>query len=379
MNSKNIGCEISSTRLFSSVLLVAIAISSGSTKVYGEETSDDSEANQSAANVDQNRMKDFMIDRNGAVYWYAMPGSGEGLTESWHGEVSQTHECTDCHRPDSRMIGMGDAEKYGFRLRAADSVLRRALKLGDDVGVVIQSVAEDSPAAESGFETADVLIKANGKTIGKASEIQELLSDTESESTQFVFLRNGEELKRAFRMGDYRDEVLYRLMIGVGLTEVDAAMRSQLGIPDTVGILVDEVLPGYPAIEAGVQLHDVIVEAGDQTITSGDDIARALRDAKGKAVTFTVIRAAKEHQINITPTREPREAVATYLELYAPLEETDAVLDFSLEGYDMGDFTTATSPVWRTVIPERKDGESEKLDEVLKRLKELEAILKTDK
>lgn len=73
-------------------------------------------------------------------------------------------------RPDGSALGLPEiaVPMYGIGVTISSNVpqvLRRHLKLGENEGLVIQSVADDSPAAKAGLQVGDILLTAGDKAI----------------------------------------------------------------------------------------------------------------------------------------------------------------------------------------------------------------------
>lgn len=59
----------------------------------------------------------------------------------------------------------------GLECRPVPPSLRAQLKLSEDEGLLVEQVAPDSPAAKVGLEQYDVLLKADGKPLGKLQDL----------------------------------------------------------------------------------------------------------------------------------------------------------------------------------------------------------------
>jgi serine protease Do len=59
----------------------------------------------------------------------------------------------------------------------------------DAQGLVITSVEQDSPAAEQGLQTGDVILSAGGKTVSSVSELRKVLADAHKEGRSNVLMR----------------------------------------------------------------------------------------------------------------------------------------------------------------------------------------------
>ena len=77
--------------------------------------------------------------------------------------------------------------------------------------------------------------------------------------------------------------------IGVQVQDVTKELAEQLGLDDTAGALVAEVLEGSPAERAGIERGDVILEANRQPVENAAAFVRVVRAAEpGKSVLLLV-------------------------------------------------------------------------------------------
>jgi membrane-associated protease RseP (regulator of RpoE activity) len=96
--------------------------------------------------------------------------------------------------------------------------------------------------------------------------------------------------------------------IGIALKETDPSLLAHLKLGH--GVLVGEVIPDSPAAKVGLQPHDIIVNAGDVSIKTGDDLLKAVADSQGKEIELSIVREGKLQTIKITPAKRPGDQVA---------------------------------------------------------------------
>lgn len=98
------------------------------------------------------------------------------------------------------------------------------------------------------------------------------------------------------------DGVVQRAAIGVQVDSVHRQVQEQLGLPDRRGAVVLGVQPGGPAMRAGFQPGDVIIEFGGKAIGSPEDLRwRSSLSTVGVAVPVIIRRDGKEETINVVP------------------------------------------------------------------------------
>ena len=79
--------------------------------------------------------------------------------------------------------------------------------------------------------------------------------------------------------------------LGVKVSSADPAIAAALGAEGEKGLLVDEVLPGSAAAQAGVKIGDIILAIGERRLRLARDLSLALLDSRpGETRAITLIR-----------------------------------------------------------------------------------------
>ncbi|MEX2621167.1 MAG: trypsin-like peptidase domain-containing protein [Egibacteraceae bacterium] len=95
-------------------------------------------------------------------------------------------------------------------------------------------------------------------------------------------------------------------LLGVQGGDLSDELAERLGVDE--GAYVQEVQPGTPAEEAGLQADDVIVAVDDVPITSMTDLVIEVRGKSvGEQVTVTYIRNAEEQRAEVALAERPRD------------------------------------------------------------------------
>lgn len=90
--------------------------------------------------------------------------------------------------------------------------------------------------------------------------------------------------------------------------EVPAALRSQLGISNTHGLIVMSTVPQGPADSARITLGDTLLTVDGKSLADIDDLKAALSaDRIGQAVKVSLIRAGQLVNVEVTVGERPRE------------------------------------------------------------------------
>ncbi len=93
-----------------------------------------------------------------------------------------------------------------------------------------------------------------------------------------------------------------RLGVAIAPTYVARRLRRAVGLPDTDGLLIRDVVDDSPAARAGIAQGDLITAAAGQPVRTPDDLFDALQAARGGSIELTIIRGTDERTIQVTFT-----------------------------------------------------------------------------
>jgi Do/DeqQ family serine protease len=95
--------------------------------------------------------------------------------------------------------------------------------------------------------------------------------------------------------------IVQRAYIGVVIRNVDAKIAKELNLNVNEGVIVDEMLDGGSAKEAGVEVGDVIVKIDDVTVKTAAELQEIIgRQRPGNKINVEVLRKGKKKYIPIT-------------------------------------------------------------------------------
>ena len=92
--------------------------------------------------------------------------------------------------------------------------------------------------------------------------------------------------------------------VGLALAPLTPDVRNQLDIPSQVhGAVVEQVQPGSPAEQAGIEAGDVIVGVGSKAVGTANEAVSAIRNATdgGHAVALRILRNGQSVFVAVTP------------------------------------------------------------------------------
>ncbi|MFZ0992514.1 MAG: Do family serine endopeptidase [Candidatus Sulfotelmatobacter sp.] len=188
-------------------------------------------------------------------------------------------------------------------------------QMSNATGAVVTEVEPNSAGGKAGLHIGDVITKLNGQPVTDAGELQmEVGQKRPGETIQLEVMRDGKTMSIPVTLeamgatsggatvaGDHG-----KGRWGLSLGDLSADVRDQLQIPSTVhGAVVQDVQPGSPADNAGLQRGDVIVEVDRHSDQSAADVAKALADVpKGQDVLVLVWSSGGNTFRVLHPTQE---------------------------------------------------------------------------
>ena len=166
-------------------------------------------------------------------------------------------------------------------------------QMSNATGAVVTQVEPNSPGGKAGLRTGDVIAKLNGQSVTDAGELQMEVGQKRSGDTiHLEVVRDGKTVSVPVTleaMGAATGSATAgtehgKGRWGISLGDLSPAAREQMQIPSDVrGAVVEDVQPGSPADNAGLQRGDVIVEVNRHSQQSAADVAQALSNvSKGQ-------------------------------------------------------------------------------------------------
>ena len=97
--------------------------------------------------------------------------------------------------------------------------------------------------------------------------------------------------------------------IGVSVTPLGPALRSQLQLPPDKGLAVIDVVKESPAERAGIKLHDILLSLAGKPLTDQEQLVELVQNNGDKSAALELIREGKTQTIEITPQRRKGDRV----------------------------------------------------------------------
>jgi serine protease Do len=189
-----------------------------------------------------------------------------------------------------------DIMKYGMVQRAYLGVMIRDIngdfagekKLEVNEGAYVDSITENSSAAEAGIKVGDVIVKVDETPITKSADLLEKIgTHRPGDKVDVVVNRKGKEFTYSVTLANQKG--LKKLVekekrdvldiLGATFENLDAAKAKKLGIDG--GAVVKELQNGVLKSQTDMREGFIITGVNKSKVTSVDDLKKELQNAKG--------------------------------------------------------------------------------------------------
>lgn len=248
----------------------------------------------------------------------------------------------------------GRGSQIGVTIRDVEEDDAKAGKMAVPGGVVIDDVAEDSPASKAGLKKGDIVVEFDGERVRSVRQFTRLVQETPAgRSAQASVVRDGQKINvtvepresngfnvlsdlegsRVFREfgRDFRfdipappappaaparpgrpapavppmpptpafpdiDTFIWRTGNGLGITtgHLSDQLADYFGVKDKDGVLVTSIADNSAASKAGIKAGDVITSFNGSEVTGPSDLGRRIQRLQdGDEFTVGVVRDKK--------------------------------------------------------------------------------------
>ncbi len=176
----------------------------------------------------------------------------------------------------------------GVVIQDVTGELAESFGLSKPQGALISKVLPDSPAAKSGFEPGDVILKFDGKEVPSSSDLPPIVGIAKiGETIPVEIMRNNKRNSMSViieQLPDDKDMIktnpnqgrLIDERLAIEVADLDDKQREQYGIVDG-GIMVANIQQG-PASASGIRPGDVIISINNQKIENAKQFLDLAKD-----------------------------------------------------------------------------------------------------
>ena len=276
-----------------------------------------------------------------AVALVAAAGIGAAFLPPAHAQAT-----TRVVTPKAVQVVSGRGSQIGVTIRDVEDADAKTSKLAAPTGVIIEEVADDSPASKAGLKKGDVVLEFDGERVRGVRHFTRLVQETPAgRRVQTSVMRDGQKLNVTIeprasggfsyfgdddRMSVLRDladgwrvdipkpaapappaapkppappafpafpdfdTFVWRSGNGLGISVGDLSdqLAQYFGTKD--GVLVTSVTDNSAAAKAGIKAGDVLTSLNGRDVTSPSDLRRRIQELKdGDEFTVGIVRDKK--------------------------------------------------------------------------------------
>jgi serine protease Do len=197
--------------------------------------------------------------------------------------------------PQLRASGHVTRGWLGVMIQEISPEIAENLGLDELKGAVVTKVLEDGPADQGGLESADVIIKFDGKTIEELKELPRVVAATPvDKKVDIVVLRDGKRKTLTAVVGALEEPGSAELAsvakeegpaaFGLRVQDLTSDLAQRLGVDEEHGAVVTSIDPGSAADEAGLRSRDIILEVDRNEVKGVSDLRSQLEQADDGAL-----------------------------------------------------------------------------------------------
>lgn len=182
----------------------------------------------------------------------------------------------------------------GVGIQPVTQVLAEQLNVKPREGVVVTDVFPNTPAANTGLQSGDVIVEFGGQSVSSPQALQLIVERAEFDKTHpLKIVRDGKPLTLAFTpeeqptnfgvRGDSGAEPTKQPTsrlenLGLELSPLSEDVAKRLGVKDATGLVVTAVRSNSPAAEAGLESGMVITQVNRRRVSSVADLKSAISE-----------------------------------------------------------------------------------------------------
>jgi serine protease Do len=202
----------------------------------------------------------------------------------------------------------------GVRIQPVTDDIAESLSMSEAKGALVAGIIKGGPVDNGVIETGDVIIRFDGKDVEEMRDLPRVVAESPvGKAVDVVLLRDGKEMTVKVTLGRLEDgekradedEVTEGdtpneegvtpetgdkvvpsksdLVLGMGISDLDEEARKTFEIAESVkGVVITEVTPDSAAAERGIVPGDVIVEIGQETVTSAEEVKTRVAKLKSE-------------------------------------------------------------------------------------------------
>ena len=185
----------------------------------------------------------------------------------------------------------------GVHIQTVSEEIAESLGLEKAEGALVANVIKDGPAEKAGIQAGDVIIEFDNKKVAHMRRLPRIVAETNIEKPVSVLLwRDSRKVtvkvtvgeleedqpKVASRGGSGKDQGEHKVeSLGLTLSTATKRLRERFNLKEDIrGVVVVSVDEDGPAAKKGIRPGDVVVELGQQEVTTPGEVLEMVKKTK---------------------------------------------------------------------------------------------------
>ncbi len=196
----------------------------------------------------------------------------------------------------------------GVRIQQVTEDIAESLGLHQARGALVAQVTPDGPAEDAKIEQGDIILEFDGKDVEDMRRLPRIVAETRiNKQVPVVVWRDGKEVKLSAELGELEAAEEAGLLdvstgssdtnedgattgdvdelnsLGLTLSAISPRLRDRFDIAEeTEGVVITAIDDNGPAADKDLRNGDVVVEVNQQPVSTPEDVADMVREAKDK-------------------------------------------------------------------------------------------------
>lgn len=186
----------------------------------------------------------------------------------------------------------------GVHIQQVTDEIAESLGLKTTEGALVASVIENGPASKSDIKAGDVILTFNGKRVEEMRMLPKIVADTEvNKAVKVEIWRGGKMVTLDVKIGELEEDAQVAAKVdaqdeskagqqhiddlGLTLSSVTDSLRERYKLEEkSKGVIITKVDEDSPAAEKGIRAGDLIVEIGQEEVSTPQQIITKVTEAK---------------------------------------------------------------------------------------------------
>ena len=201
----------------------------------------------------------------------------------------------------------------GVRIQPVTDDIAESIGMSEAKGALVAGIIKGGPVDNGAIMTGDVIIRFDGKDVDEMRDLPRVVAESPvGKAVDVVLLRDGKEMTIKVTLGRLEDgekqagddEVTQEegtteegatpetgeaqpgkagMVLGMGISDLGEEARKTFEIVESVkGVVITEVAPDSAAAERGIVPGDVIVEIGQEAVTTAEEVKTRIAKLKSE-------------------------------------------------------------------------------------------------